>query len=169
MGFSVLGETLFCSLVACSWGWVCPVCAGLWQKGVGGDVWGAKLLLLWWSLEQCEMGSQAASCTELLSALLGLALGTWSWALSLCWIYSIPEGLPSAGSVTQGTVPFEPTGTSGAGHSFHFKHIPAKWEKSGAPHLAVFSHATILFQMKYDNTTVAVITVIDFREFKMIM
>lgn len=37
------------------------------------------------------------------------------------------------------------------------------------PYLAVSSHATILFQMKYDNKIVAVITVIDFREFKMIM
>lgn len=60
-------------------------------------------------------------------------------------------------------------GALGAGHTFHFKHISVEWEKSAAPHLAVFSHATILFQMKYDNTTVAVITVIDFREFKMIM
>lgn len=36
--------------------------------------------------------------------------------------------------------------------AFIFKHISIKWTKSGTPYLAVSSHATILFQMKYDNT-----------------
>lgn len=123
--------------------------------------WLCKAVLAQWSLESSETGSQAASS----------ALSCWagsqalSWALFLCWVCSI-TGLPSAGSLSQGT---RAHGRCRAGHSFHFKHISVKWGKSAAPHLAVFSHATILFQMKYDNTTVAVITVIDFREFKMIM
>lgn len=146
------------------------------EKGVEGDVWGdsAELFLVQWSLAAkwngisgCLLGSAASSAV--LSVLLGLPLTHWSWALPLCWIFSISQGFPAAGSLSQGPVPLQLTGTWGAGQSFHFEHISLKGEKSGAPHLAVFSHATILFQMKYDNTTVAVITVIDFREFKMIM
>lgn len=159
------------SVVACSGGWFCPVCIGLWQKGVEGDceVTLCKAALAtvefrakWNGLWGCLLDRAASS------AALCAAAGAGSETLE-CWIYSISLRFPSAGSLPRGIVPLKLMGALGPGHSFHFKHISVMWEKSGAPHLAVFSHATILFQMKYDNTTVAVITVIDFREFKMIM
>lgn len=87
----------------------------------------------------------------LLSALLGLALGPWSWALSLCWIYSISLGFPSAGSLTRGTVPLGLTATLGAGHSFPFEHISLKWEKL-VQHIWQFS-LMLQFRSKWNMTT----------------